>query len=130
MPGIALERLAHSAALQRLEPREALRELIGNTSRRLLALLFEQNPGRQAGHGDAGRWQSYVRSPGRLLPARSRSVCFVSISARRPSATLHRLIWHRYVQAPRSRGPVPGCPPRLEEHDHALARRPPHNLPP
>ncbi|KSE12318.1 TetR/AcrR family transcriptional regulator EscR [Pseudomonas aeruginosa] len=59
-----LERLTHSAALQRLEPREALRELIREhlAQRDLLALLmFEQNPGRHAGHGDAS-WQSYVEA--------------------------------------------------------------------
>ncbi|MGZ3015299.1 TetR/AcrR family transcriptional regulator, partial [Pseudomonas aeruginosa] len=59
-----LERLSHSAALQRLEPREALRELIREhlVQRDLLALLmFEQNPGRQAGHGDTS-WQSYIEA--------------------------------------------------------------------
>lgn len=83
-----LERLTHSAALQRLEPREALRELIREhlAQRDLLALLmFEQNPGRQAGHGDAsGSPMSKPWTPSSC--AASRSVCSVSISARRPSA--------------------------------------------
>ncbi|VCX89139.1 hypothetical protein BANRA_00020 [Pseudomonas aeruginosa] len=86
MPG-TLERLTHSV-LQRLEPREALRELIREhlAQRDLLALLmFEQNPGRQAGHGDAS-WQSYVEALDAFFLRASRSVCSVSISARRPSA--------------------------------------------
>lgn len=59
-----LERLIRDAALPRLEPRAALRELIREhlAHRDLLALLMcEQNPGHQAGNEDAG-WQAHIEA--------------------------------------------------------------------
>lgn len=96
-----LERLTHSAALQRLEPREALRELIREhlAQRDLLALLmFEQNPGRQLA--------VLCRSPGRLLPARPAEACVPYRYQRGDlQRTLHRPdLRHGRCRAPRSRG--------------------------
>lgn len=113
-----LERLTHSAALQRLEPREALRELIREhlAQRDLLALLmFEQNPGRQAGHGDAS-WQSYVEALDAFsLRGQQKRVFRIDISAATFSELFIVLIYGMVDAERRGRAASAGLSATLEE---------------
>ncbi|HHX0933792.1 TPA: TetR/AcrR family transcriptional regulator EscR [Pseudomonas aeruginosa] len=113
-----LERLTHSAALQRLEPREALRELIREhlAQRDLLALLmFEQNPGRQAEHGDAS-WQSYVEAlDAFFLRGQQKRVFRIDISAATFSELFIVLIYGMVDAERRGRAASAGLSATLEE---------------
>ncbi|MBI7343031.1 TetR/AcrR family transcriptional regulator EscR [Pseudomonas aeruginosa] len=113
-----LERLTHSAALQRLEPREALRELIREhlAQRDLLALLmFEQNPGGQAGHGDAS-WQSYVEAlDAFFLRGQQKRVFRIDISAATFSELFIVLIYGMVDAERRGRAASAGLSATLEE---------------
>ncbi len=113
-----LERLTHSAALQRLDPRDALRELIREhlAQRDLLALLmFEQNPGHQAGHGDAS-WQSYIEAlDAFFLRGQQKRVFRIDISAATFSELFIVLIYGMVDAERRGRAASAGLSATLEE---------------
>ncbi len=113
-----LERLTRSAALQRLEPREALRELIREhlAHRDLLALLMsEQNPGHRAGHGNPS-WQSYIEAlDAFFLRGQRKGVFRIDISAATFSELFVALIYGMVDAERRGRAASAGLSGTLEE---------------
>ncbi|HCF2979477.1 TPA: TetR/AcrR family transcriptional regulator EscR, partial [Pseudomonas aeruginosa] len=94
--------------------RELIREHLAQ--RDLLALLmFEQNPGRQAGHGDAS-WQSYVEAlDAFFLRGQQKRVFRIDISAATFSELFIVLIYGMVDAERRGRAASAGLSATLEE---------------